>query len=315
MSHLVIDWRQELPPAWRGGAVAIGNFDGVHRGHQALVAETVRQAQAVSGPTVVLSFDPPPVHLLRPGSEQPPLTPLEERIQLLASYGANFVLILRTTAELLHLSAAEFFAQVVQERLAAQAMIEGENFRFGHNREGDTSLLATLCQTAGISLTIVPPVMLGDRPISSSRVRQALLAGDVRGAAEQLGRPYRVQGIVGTGQKRGRTIGFPTANLAEVRSVLPADGVYAVGVATASGRWMGAANIGPNPTFGENARKVEIHLLDFTGDLVGQAVTVDFFERVRDTRPFPSVADLVAQLHQDVEWVRRPKEQIYAIMR
>lgn len=249
------------------------------------------------------------MHLLRPGSEQPPLTPLDERIKLLESCGANLVLILRTTADLLHLTAADFFALVVQKRLAARAMIEGENFRFGHNRGGDTTLLATLCQAAGIGLTIVPPVVLGARPISSSRVRQALLAGDVRGAGEQLGRPYRVQGVVGTGQKRGRTIGFPTANLSEVRSVLPADGVYAVRVSTLSGRWIGAANVGPNPTFGENARKVEIHLLDFTGDLVGQTLSADFFERVRDTRPFPSVADLVAQLHRDVEWVRGQKQK------
>jgi riboflavin kinase/FMN adenylyltransferase len=236
------------------------------------------------------------------------LTPLDERIKLLENGGADLVIILRTTAELLQLTAADFFAQMVQERLAARAMVEGENFRFGHNREGDTALLATLCQAAGIGLTIVPPVVLGARPISSSRVRQALLAGDVVGASEQLGRPYRVQGVVGTGQKRGRTIGFPTANLTDIHSVLPADGVYAVGVSTLNGRWMGAANVGPNPTFGENARKVEIHLLDFTGDLVGQTLSADFFERVRDTKPFPSIADLVAQLHRDVEWVRGLQE-------
>jgi riboflavin kinase/FMN adenylyltransferase len=232
------------------------------------------------------------------------LTPLDDRIRLLESSGADLVLILRTTAELLHLTAAGFFAQVVQERAAPRAMIEGENFGFGRNREGDTTLLAALCRDANITFTIVPPVMLGDRPISSSRVRQALLAGDVRDAREQLGRHYRIRGVVGTGQKRGRTIGFPTANLTQVESVFPADGVYAVGVTTPSGRWMGAANVGPNPTFGENARKLEIHLLDFAGDLVGQPLAVDFFERIRDTKPFPSVADLVAQLHKDVEWVR-----------
>jgi riboflavin kinase/FMN adenylyltransferase len=304
MAHLLLDWRQELPPAWRRGALAIGNFDGVHRGHQALVAETVNQAQMVGGPAVVLSFHPPPVHVLRPGLAQPPLTPLDDRIALLEAAGASLVLILRTTTELLHLTAADFFAQVVQERLSARAMIEGENFGFGRNREGDTRLLATLCQNAGVKLTIVPPVILGDRAISSSRVRQSLLAGDVRDASTQLGRHYRVRGIVGTGQKRGRTIGFPTANITEVQSILPANGVYAVGVFTRDGRWMGAANVGPNPTFGENARKVEVHLLDFAGDLVGQPIAIDFFERWRDTRPFPSVADLVAQLQRDVEWVR-----------
>jgi riboflavin kinase / FMN adenylyltransferase len=304
MAHLLLDWQQELASRWRGGAVAIGNFDGVHRGHQALVAETVRQAQRFSGPAIVLSFDPPPVYLLKPGFSQPPLTPLADRVSMLEASGAALVLFLRTTPDLLQLSAADFFASVVQERLKARAMVEGENFGFGRNREGDTKLLAALCRDANTALTIVPPVLLDERPISSSRVRQALMAGDVRGAADQLGRPYRLRGIVGTGQQRGRTIGFPTANLTEAQSIIPADGVYGVGVSVLGGHWMGAANVGPNPTFGENARKVEIHLLEFAGDLVGQPIAVDFFERCRDTRPFPSVAELVAQLHRDIEWVR-----------
>jgi riboflavin kinase/FMN adenylyltransferase len=232
------------------------------------------------------------------------LTPLDERIALLEAAGADLVVILRTTIELLQLSATEFYSHVVQERLAARAMVEGENFGFGRNREGDTALLSKLCAKTGLTLTIVPPVLLGESAISSSRVRQALLAGDVRDAAIQLGRNYRVRGVVGTGQKRGRTLGFPTANLADVQSILPADGVYAVGVIAKEGRWMGAANVGPNPTFGEQGRKVEVHLLDFSGDLVGQSLQVEFFERFRDTRPFPSVAELVAQLHRDVEWVR-----------
>lgn len=310
MAHLLLDWRQKLPLQWRQGAVAIGNFDGVHRGHQALVTETTRCAQTLGGPALILSFHPPPVHLLRPELIQLPLTPLHDRIALLEAAGADLVLILQTTPELLQLTAADFFAQVVQAQLAARAMIEGENFGFGRNREGNTALLAALCQTAGMQLTIVPPVILGDRPISSSRVRQALLAGDVRSARDQLGRPYQVRGVVGTGQKRGRTIGFPTANLTEVQSILPADGVYAVGVNAENGRWLGAANVGPNPTFGEAARKVEVHLLDFSGELVGHSLAVEFFERCRETRTFPSVGELVAQLHRDVEWVRTQQKAI-----
>jgi riboflavin kinase/FMN adenylyltransferase len=309
MAHLLLEWQQALPPEWRQGAVAIGNFDGVHRGHQALVAETVKRATSLNGPAIILSFDPPPVHILRPELIQLPLTPLADRVVLLETSGADLVLILRTTQELLQLTAADFFAKIVQDRLAARAMIEGENFGFGRNREGDTTLLAKLCKNSDINLTIVPPVVLGDRPISSSRVRQALLTGDVDDARVQLGRHYQVSGVVGTGQKRGRTIGFPTANLTQVQSILPADGVYAVGVGTENGgRWLGAANVGPNPTFGENARKVEVHLIDFSGDLVGQRLALDFFARGRDTQPFPSVAELVAQLHRDVEWARKQRE-------
>jgi riboflavin kinase/FMN adenylyltransferase len=304
MAHLLLDWRQPLPTRWRSGAVGIGNFDGVHRGHQALVAETVREARKLGGPAVVLSFHPPPVHLLRPGLIQPPLTTLDDRIALLEVAGADLVLILRTTTELLQLRAAEFFTNVVQERLGARAMIEGANFGFGRDREGDIPLLTTLCHAAGMTLTVVAPVIMGDRAISSSRVRKALLAGDLREARIQLGRPYRVRGVVGTGQQRGRTIGFPTANLTEVQSVLPADGVYSVDVSIENGKWQGAANVGPNPTFGESARKVEVHLLDFSGDLVGQRLAVDFRARCRDTQAFPSVGDLVAQLQRDVAWVR-----------
>jgi riboflavin kinase / FMN adenylyltransferase len=305
MAHLLIDWRDRLPANCQGGALAIGNFDGVHRGHQALVAETVRRAQSVTGPAVVLSFEPPPVHILHPERVQPPLTPLEDRIALLEAAGANLVLILRTSVELLQLGAREFFEQVIQRQVAARAMVEGENFGFGRNREGDTELLKKFCLTAGMAISVVAPVLLDGRPISSSRVRQALLEGDVAGAREQLNRPYQIRGVVGTGQQRGRTIGFPTANLTQVRSLLPADGVYAVGVRCASGRWLGAANIGSNPTFDENIRKIEVHLLDFSGQILGETLTIDFFERCRDTRRFASVDELVSQLRQDVEHVRR----------
>jgi riboflavin kinase/FMN adenylyltransferase len=304
MAHLLIDWREKLPSMWLGGALAIGNFDGVHRGHQALVAETVRQAQNVSGPAVVLSFNPPPVHILRPERAQLPLTPLEDRIALLEAAGANLVLILNTTTELLQLGAIEFFEQVIKQQIAAKAMVEGENFGFGRDREGDAKLLERLCQASGMSMSIVPPVLLDDRPISSSRVRQALLAGDIASATLQLDRPYQIRGVVGTGQQRGRTIGFPTANLTRVHALLPADGVYAVGVRHAGRQWLGAANIGPNPTFDESIRKIEVHLLDFTGELVGETLKVDFLQRCRETRRFASVDELVAQLRADVELVR-----------
>ncbi|CAN5223374.1 bifunctional riboflavin kinase/FAD synthetase [soil metagenome] len=305
MAHLLVDWRDKLPSMWLGGALAIGNFDGVHRGHQALVAETVLQAKRLSGPAVVLSFNPPPVHILRPERAQPPLTPLEDRIALLEAAGADLVLILHTTTELLQLSAVEFFEQVIKQQIAARAMVEGENFGFGRNREGDTKLLDNLCQSSGMTMSIVPPVLLGDRPISSSRVRQALLAGDIASATDQLNRPYQIGGVVGTGQQRGRTIGFPTANLTQVHALLPADGVYAVGVRHAGGHWMGAANIGANPTFDEHIRKIEVHLVDFAGELLGEWLTVDFLERCRETRRFASAGELVAQLRKDVEFVRR----------
>jgi riboflavin kinase/FMN adenylyltransferase len=218
--------------------------------------------------------------------------------------GADHVLILRVTQEMLALRAAEFFAQVLQERLHTRALVEGPNFGFGRGREGNVQTLAQLCIPAGIQLAVVPPVVLEGVEISSSRVRSLLATGSVREAAALLGRPYRLHGTVGVGERRGRKLGFPTANLEQLRTLAPGDGVYAVRLAAQGELWAGAANIGPNPTFGENARKVEVHLIEFHGDLYGQPLAVDFVERLRDTRPFATIEELVEQLRRDIQEAR-----------
>lgn len=300
MSTQKIRWDETPPDTCRGGAATIGNFDGVHRGHAALVAELRRQAAAVKGPAVVVTFDPHPLQLLRPSQFMPVLTTVAERARLLTRAGADHVLILETTPQLLSLSAAEFFDEVIRRRLAPRAIVEGPNFAFGRGREGTTETLAALGRAHGISLSVVEPLGLNGVMVSSSRVRDALVAGDVRGAAALLGRPYRLHGRVGTGQRRGAAIGFPTANLEGVQTVLPREGVYAVRAWVGDESWPAAANIGPNPTFGEAARKVEVHLIGFTGDLYGRPLAADFVERLRDTRPFAGVAELVEQLHRDV---------------
>jgi riboflavin kinase/FMN adenylyltransferase len=305
MASVTLTWEETPPAAFRGGAVAVGNFDGVHRGHQALLARLRDAARAAAGPAVAVTFDPHPLRLLRPDHFMPVLTAVPDRADLLQAYGADHVLILRTAPELLHLGAAEFFHEVVETRLAARAMVEGPNFAFGRDRAGDIDTLAGLCGAAGVSLEVVEPFLLDGVPVSSSRVRSALVRGDVAGAAVLLGRPYRLRGTVATGQRRGQTLGFPTANLEQIGTVIPGDGVYAVRAVCQGRAWPGAANVGPNPTFGEQARKVEVHLIGFQGDLYGQALAVDFVERLRDTRPFAGVNDLVEQLRRDVEQARR----------
>ena len=300
MAAHTIDWQAAPPGECRGGVVSIGNFDGVHRGHAALLAELRRQAHADNIPAIALTFEPHPLELLRPGQAPPLLTTPEDRSQLLHELGADCVLVLRVTPEMLALRAAEFFAQVIQGQLNTRALVEGMNFGFGRGREGDVGTLAKLCEPAGIRLTVVPPVVLDGVEVSSSRVRSLLTGGAVREAATLLGRPYRLHGTVGTGQRRGEKLGFPTANLERLRTLAPGDGVYAVAVPYQGRVWPGAANVGPNPTFGENARKVEVHLIGFQGDLYGQALAVDFLDRLRDTRPFGSVAELVEQLRRDV---------------
>jgi riboflavin kinase/FMN adenylyltransferase len=305
MAAHTIDWQATPPGACRGGAVSVGNFDGVHRGHAALLAELRRQARAVNGPAVALTFEPHPIELLRPSQAPPRLTTEEDRACLLHELGVDHVVVLRATLELLALRAAEFFARVLQERMDARALVEGTNFGFGRGREGNVETLARLCEPAGVPLTVVPPVILGGVEVSSSQVRSALSAGAVRDAAELLGRPYRLHGVVGAGEHRGQKLGFPTANLEQIGTLLPGDGVYAVRTPHQGQLWPGAANIGPNPTFGENARKIEVHLIGFQGDLYGRPLAVDFIERLRDTRPFGGVAELIEQLQRDIEQARR----------
>lgn len=305
MASMTLAWHETPPELWCAGVVTIGNFDGVHLGHASLLAEVRRQAHALRGPAVAVTFDPHPLQLLRPAQFQPVLTTLADRVELLQGVGADHVIVLRTTPELLQLSANDFFAQVVQDRLQARALVEGINFGFGRQREGNIETLQKLCQHAGLAFTVVPPLSKNGVVVSSSRVRDALVRGDVRAASDLLGRPYRLRGIVGTGQQRGRTLGFPTANLVHPKTLVPADGVYAVRVYQANASWAGAANIGPNPTFGEQARKVEVHLIDFQGDLFGQELAVDWIDRLRDTQTFTGPSQLIEQLRLDVEQARR----------
>jgi riboflavin kinase/FMN adenylyltransferase len=297
----------DAPPAvCRGGAVAAGNFDGVHRGHSALVARLRAMADEVGGPAVAVTFDPHPIALLAPEKLKPPLTTPADRADLLQTAGADHVVILRTTRELLGMEAGEFLNTILGERLAAKAVVEGFNFRFGRGRAGDLNLLGDWCRRRDVRFAVVARQAVDCAVVSSSRVRTTLEAGDVAAAARLLGRPYRLRGLVGTGAKRGRTLGFPTANLIEPATLVPGDGVYAVRALLHDGTtWPAAANVGPNPTFGEQARKLEAHLIGFEGDLYGQPIAVDFVARLRDTRLFAGAADLAAQLRTDVEQARR----------
>jgi riboflavin kinase/FMN adenylyltransferase len=305
MAIYPVSWNQVFPKDCQGGALSIGNFDGVHRGHQALLAELQHQARHQQGPAVALTFDPPPSQLLRPGSTPAALTTLAERVALMQRFGAEHVLIVATTQELLQLTAQEFFDRVIRHGIVPRTLVPGFNFAFGRGREGTVGKLQAMCRDAGLGFVLVPPLDCQGQPISSSRIRQVLLGGNVTLAAEMLDRPYRLHGRVVTGQRRGQTLGFPTANLEEVATVVPGNGVYAVRVHDAGRVWAGAANIGPNPTFHEQQRKLEVHLLDFSGDLYGVQLVVEFVERLRETRPFAGVAELVEQLQKDIAAVRQ----------
>ena len=300
-----VEWQAEFPARCRQGAVAVGNFDGAHRGHAVLLDALNRRAGHLGGPAVAVTFDPHPLTILRPDIHVELLTTADQRAEVLHQLGADEVVILHVTPELLDLRAEDFFSRVIQDRLHARAIVEGPTFAFGRRREGTLELLARLCEDSGLCLDVIEPVDLDGLEVSSSRIRADLHRGDVADARRLLGRDYRLSGIVETGARRGRTIGFPTANLGRVETIIPADGVYAVRTTLPDGSTRAAAaNVGPNPTFAEQARKIEVHLLDYAGDLYGQWLSIDFVERLRDTRPFPNVTDLVAQLTADVARVR-----------
>jgi riboflavin kinase / FMN adenylyltransferase len=294
-----------LPADARGGAVAIGNFDGVHRGHVAIVRRLLERAAAVHGPAVVFTFDPHPVRLLRPEQCPPPLTWTERKAELLAAHGVDWVVAYPTDEALLQLSAAEFFDQIVRNALAARALVEGPNFYFGHNREGTIERLFELTTAAGISLDVVPPVVIGGEIVSSSRVRELVRKGDVEQAAKLLSAPYRIRGMVTHGAGRGAKIGFPTANLSAIDTLLPAQGVYAGKALAGNAEYPAAINLGPSPTFGDAMIRVEVHLIGLAEPLYGQPLEVDFLARLRDIRPFDSPAALVEQLNRDIEQVKR----------
>lgn len=289
---------------YRDGFLSIGNFDGVHRGHQQMFAALTRRARMAAVPSVVLTFDPHPIQLLRPEQVPPALTSLDQKIALIEACGVDFLIVYPTDLRMLNLSAEDFFERVVLGEFQARGLVEGPNFFFGRDRGGNTQLLERLCLAAGLELDIVPPVFAGTLMVSSSAIRQLLLDGDVAQAADLLGHWYQVYGQVSLGAERGRTIGFPTANVTHITTLLPRDGVYAGIARTEHGRWPAAINLGPNPTFGEKRRKLEAHLLGFQGDLYGRPIEIDFVERIRDTQPFVDLEALKRQIHLDVERVR-----------
>lgn len=294
----------EESAACRGGFVSIGNFDGVHRGHQRILGVLVDRARSAGVPAVVLTFDPHPIQLLRPGQVPPRLSTLERKASLLDRSGVDVVIAYPTDRALLDLSPEQFFEQIVRKELDARGLVEGPNFCFGRNRSGDVTMLSRLCEAFGILLDVVPPLEIDGRVVSSSTIRTLILDGKLAEAANLLGHPYRIRGRVVRGADRGRSIGFPTANLEDVTTLLPSDGVYAGRVDYQGQRLSAAIHLGPNPTFSETGRKLEIHVLDFSGDLYGQELEVDLLARLRDTARFEDVAALRQQLEQDLDAVR-----------
>jgi riboflavin kinase / FMN adenylyltransferase len=297
-----------VPDGLGPAVVTVGMFDGVHRGHRALLDRVTAEAAARNLPAAAVTFDRHPLAVLRPGSEPPLLTTLDRKVELLGEAGIGVVLVLAFTRELSQVGAEAFATEVLFDALAARAVVVGENFRFGHKAAGDPALLASLGGPRGVEVVAVPLHALGDQVVSSTRVRAKLAEGDVAAAAASLGRPYAVEGEVVVGDRRGRPVlGIPTANLAVPDGIaIPADGVYAGHLSDeADGVARPAAiSVGTNPQFGTD-RRVEAHVLDFDGDLYGHRVSVDFRHRLRGQAVFAGVDELAAQMRADLDQARR----------
>jgi riboflavin kinase/FMN adenylyltransferase len=281
--------------------VTVGSFDGVHLGHQAVLAEVARRARAAERTSVLVTFEPHPLAVINPQAAPPLLTTGPERREILALTAIDYALFLRFDRTLARLSPDDFVRDVLLARCGMQDLVFGYDHGFGRNRSGDVETLRRLGAELGFAVDAVPPADVEGEPVSSGRIRRAVAGGDLRTAARLLGRPYTVSGRVTTGERRGRLLGVPTVNLGEIpgEKLLPPDGVYAVWVEWRGGRAGGMMNQGSRPTFNDGRRVLEAHLFGFDAELYGEWVRVEWVERLRDVRRFAGVEQLQEQLQRD----------------
>lgn len=297
--HIATSPRRFVAPV-----LTLGNFDGVHRGHQAILRRVADAAHVAGDEAIAITFSPHPVAVLRPDRAPAVLTSLRDKVGLIAESGIDVLVVQHFTPAFAAISAESFVERFVVERLRATKVIVGHSVSFGQGRRGDSDLLTTLGARLGFEVEVVGPVRVGDHDVSSSTVRQAVAAGDVALAATLLGRPHRLGGRVVRGKQRGAGLGFPTANVNVRVGLSPPDGVYAVRVRRGDTWLDGVANIGTNPTFGAAPRTLEVYLFDFDENLYGERLTVAFVERLRGEVAFSSVDALVAQIRRDADEAR-----------
>ena len=300
-------WRgvEAAPSGWGRCVVTIGVFDGVHRGHQQIIGRAVEKARELGVPSVLVTFDPHPSEVVRPGSHPPVLTSQRSRAELVEALGVDVVCAVPFTRDFSRLTPDEFVHQVLVQHLHARHVVVGANFRYGHKAAGDVASLADAGCRWGFSVDGVPLQGAGDTTWSSTYVRSCVAAGDVEAAAAALGRDHRVDGVVVRGDQRGREIGYPTANLEPLPwSAVPADGVYAGHLLRRDEALPAAISIGTNPTFDGREQRVEAFVLDWSGDLYGEHVGLSFAARLRETLKFDGIEPLVAQMEKDVEKAR-----------
>ena len=292
------------PPLPQPVLIGLGNFDGVHVGHRTILTRLVEEARARHGTALAMMFHPHPLSVLRPERPVALILSLRERLRRIAELGVDGVVLQRFGLDFAHLSPQEFARQYLFDAAGVKKVFVGHNFSFGRNRAGNAEILTDIGEQLGFAVEIIRPVVVGKQEVSSTAVRSLLQRADLREVTQLLGQPYAVSGRVVKGFQRGRQIGFPTANLRPRASMLLPNGVYAVRANVEGTEYNAVANVGVNPTFGENQRTIEAHLFDFSADLYGKCIRISFIEQLREERKFPSVQELVQQIRMDAERAR-----------
>jgi riboflavin kinase/FMN adenylyltransferase len=301
-----LDGGSAVPERLRGGIVALGNFDGFHKGHQAVVARAIHRARAEGRPALVATFDPHPVRHFKPDLPPFRLTTLDQRQRLFAQAGADAMIVFGFNEALASVTAPDFVTDHLASRIGAAGVVTGEDFTFGKGRGGNVELLSVLGRANRMSVDAVAPVVEGEEPVSSSRIRDALQAGDCETAARLLTRPFAIEGVVEHGDKRGRTLGYPTANLSLANYLRPRFGIYAVRARLDDGTVLeGAANLGTRPTFDPPKELLEPYFFDFDGDLYGRTIEVSLVSFLRAEARYDSLDELKTQMERDCAQARR----------
>lgn len=305
----IVDDLQNLPEPFHNAVVTIGNFDGVHKGHQALIREVKEQAHAIQGTAVAVTFEPHPARVLKKDAPLQHITMIEQKIELLEKLELDALVCIPFTESFARVSAREFVENILVEQLGMKAIVVGKDYAFGRNREGTIPLLKEMAGALGFEVTVMDWQYVDDCPgerVSSTRIRNIIMEGDVEKARKLLGRHYQIRGSVVSGRDRGgKLLGFPTANINLQDELCPKTGVYAVTVQTGAGTFQGVANIGFSPTFEDHLFTVEVHILDFNSDIYNQPIRVNFVSRLRDEMKFSNIQELSNQIKRDIEKARQ----------
>ena len=301
----IINDLNKLKKPLKNPVLTIGNFDGVHRGHLALFDKVKKLAKEINGQPAVMTFEPHPIKVMKPGNGPPLITPIKQKLRLISDAGIDVIFCIPFTKQFASISAQDFIRNILVDTIGIKEIVVGYDYTFGSDRQGDTNLLKNMGEDLGFKVHVVDPVYLNHTLVSSTSIRNFVQEGNLAEARWLLGRDYQISGTVTKGADRGgKLLGFPTANLMPINELIPQKGVYAVTAEVDDTRYYGVCNIGNNPTFGNNAISIETHLLDFSGDIIGKTFTINFILHLREEKTFGNIQELSSQITKDIKQTR-----------